>query len=371
MAEVRIEHVYKTFRSKGKEVEAVKDLNLTIRDGEFMVILGPSGCGKTTTLRMIVGLEDITRGKIYIKDRAVNDLTPQERNIAMAFETYALYNHLSVKENLLFPLKARKTPADEQETRLHKIVEMLEMEDILNMKPSQLSGGQQQRVSLGRALIRRPDVFFLDEPLSHLDINLRINARNRIKRLHAESMTTMVLVTHDQLEAMALADRIAVMNFAELQQVGTPRELLDQPVNLFVAGFVGEPAINLLTGRLICEQDEIYITDDAKIRQKTGLKKIDGSGQIVLGIRPHDLIICGEGEADLAGQVEVVEFLGEQKQITFRVGENLLTSIVSVSTKFEQGQNIYFRVRNGKLHVFDKQTERRLDYQHKGVSVCR
>jgi multiple sugar transport system ATP-binding protein len=279
-------------------------------------------------------------------------LTPQERNIAMAFETYALYNHLSVKENLLFPLKARKTPADEQETRLHKIVEMLEMEDILNMKPSQLSGGQQQRVSLGRALIRRPDVFFLDEPLSHLDINLRINARNRIKRLHAESMTTMVLVTHDQLEAMALADRIAVMNFAELQQVGTPRELLDQPVNLFVAGFVGEPAINLLTGRLICEQDEIYITDDAKIR-------------------PHDLIICGEGEADLAGQVEVVEFLGEQKQITFRVGENLLTSIVSVSTKFEQGQNIYFRVRNGKLHVFDKQTERRLDYQHKGVSVCR
>lgn len=365
MAEIKLEHVYKTYRSKGKSVEAVRDLNLVIHEGEFMVLLGPSGCGKTTTLRMIVGLEEISRGRLFIGERLANDLTPQERNVAMAFETYALYNHLSVQENLLFPLKARKVPRDEQAMRLEKIADMLEIQDILQSKPMRLSGGQQQRVSLGRALIRTPDVFLLDEPLSHLDVTLRIATRNRIKRLHAELGTTMIHVTHDQLEAIALADRIAVMNFAELQQVGTPRELIDEPVNLFVAGFVGEPAINLLPGTIVVEDDMMHVDCGERIRFKlnSAYRHAVSAGshkEVIVGIRPHDLLICPEGESDLSGQVEVSEFLGEQKQVTFSINDFSLSSVLPPEVGVAGGQPIHFRVHPERLHLFDKNTEQRL-----------
>ena len=263
MAEVVLRNVKKIYQSKQKkrkeEVLAVKDLNLTIQDGEFLALLGPSGCGKTTTLRMIVGLERITEGEILIDGKVVNDWDPAQRNVAMAFETYALYTHLTVRENLGLCLKAKKVPSSEIAKQVNHVADILKITDILNARPSHLSGGQQQRVSLGRALIRRPSVTMLDEPLSHLDAALRLETRIEIKRIHQRVKGTFIYVTHDQLEALALADRVAVMNFAELQQVGTREELFERPTNVFVADFVGEPPINLYYQSTIEEeQSELY-----------------------------------------------------------------------------------------------------------------
>ncbi|MGD8298216.1 MAG: ABC transporter ATP-binding protein, partial [Desulfobacterales bacterium] len=249
MAEVVLSNVKKIYTTKKKrkrtEVVAVKNLNLTIQDGEFLALLGPSGCGKTTTLRMIVGLETITEGQILIGGKVVNNWTPAQRNVAMAFETYALYSHLSVRDNLGLCLKAKGVAADDIQGQVEQIAEVLRITDILEARSSSLSGGQQQRVSLGRALIRNPSVSLLDEPLSHLDASLRLETRIEIKRIHQRLKGTFIFVTHDQMEALALSDRVAVMNFAELQQVGTRSDLYDRPANVFVADFVGEPPINL------------------------------------------------------------------------------------------------------------------------------
>jgi multiple sugar transport system ATP-binding protein len=292
MAELRLEHIYKTYKGG---VEAVKDLNLTVKNGEFLALLGPSGCGKTSTLRMIVGLEEITRGEMYIGDRLVNKLEPNHRNVALAFETYALYPPLSVYENIAFNLRAKKIAPAEIDKRVKAVAEMLDITDILSRKPAELGGGHKQRISLARALVRDPDVFLMDEPLSHLDAAQRSHMRVELKRLHAQTGRTTILVTHDQLEAVAMAERIAVMNFGVLQQVGAFEEVYNHPVNEFVAGFIGEPPMNFLSCLPVVEGDAIFLTAadaSVKVRLPDALRaKIERAGaqKIDLGIRPVHL----------------------------------------------------------------------------------
>jgi multiple sugar transport system ATP-binding protein len=363
MASVTLKNVYKTYISRKEEVKAVRNLNLEVRDGEFMCLLGPSGCGKTSSMRMIVGLEDVTAGEVYIGDRMVNDLSPQDRNVAMSFETYALYTHLSVKENILFPLKAKRTSEIEQEKRLKMVVGMLEIEDLLERGPSQLSGGQQQRISLARALIREPEVFLLDEPLSHLDVTLRTYTRAQIKHLHDELKTTFIYVTHDQLEAISLADRIAVMNFAELQQVGTREELLDYPINKFVADFIGEPAINFFECTLISDNGSSALKSNngslefpipAKWQDRV---KSHGKTHYTLGIRPHDAVVEEKpNTTKLSGVVDVFEFLGEENHVTTKIDGDILTVVVSPFQFYTVGENVGFYVPNNRVHIFDTET---------------
>jgi multiple sugar transport system ATP-binding protein len=365
MASITLKHVNKTYVSEGKRVEAVRDLSLEIKDGEFVCLLGPSGCGKTSTLRMIAGLEDISGGEIYSGGRLVNHLTPQERNIAMAFETYALYTHLSVRENILFPLQARKTSRGEMQRRLAAVVEMLDLAEILDRSPGNLSGGQQQRVSLGRAIIREPDVFLLDEPLSHLDITQRIALRARIKRLHSELKSTMVYVTHDQEEAISLADRIAVMQTAELQQVGTREELLDFPENLFVADFIGEPPINLLKWDFMQTNGHLALRSrvaNAQIEVPDSWKDYileKKMQKVILGIRPHDLHLIEEpGDAQLTGNVNVFEFLGEANYAHCSVGSDNVTIVVDIHTFLNRGEQVALFVRPNRIHIFDAESEK-------------
>lgn len=374
MATVTLKNVSKTYISKKEEVKAVRDFNLEVKDGEFMCLLGPSGCGKSSTMRMIVGLEEISDGEIYIGERFVNYLTPQQRNVAMSFETYALYTHLSVRENILFPLRAQKVPEEEMKNRLNRVVEMMEISDLLDRGPSQLSGGQQQRISLARALIREPSVFLLDEPLSHLDVTLRTYTRAQIRHLHDELKTTFIYVTHDQLEAISLADRIAVMNFAELQQVGTREELLDYPKNLFVADFIGEPAINLFE----CEMQED--STGLKMKSKNGGFTIEvppkweqrlkehNKKDYVLGIRPHDIEIGqtkNENCSKIKGTVDVFEFLGEENHVTSTVGDTWITAVVDANSFFKVGESIDMYVSYERLHIFDGKTKECLSTKYK------
>ena len=358
MSSITLKHVNKTYMSEGKRVEAVRDLSLEINDGEFVCLLGPSGCGKTSTLRMIAGLEDISGGEIYSGERLVNNLSPQERNVAMAFETYSLYTHLSVRDNILFPLHARKTPKEEMQRRLAAVVEMLDIGEILDRSPRNLSGGQQQRVSLGRAIIREPDVFLLDEPLSHLDISQRIALRTRIKRLHAELKRTMVYVTHDQEEAISLADRIAVMQFAELQQVGTREEQLDLPENLFVADFIGEPPINFLKWDCVRRDGHLFLKSssaNAEIQVPESWKEhLLGQEKVTLGIRPHDIHLVKEaGDTGFAASVNVFEFLGETNYAHCSVGSDSVTVVVDTHTSLHRNDQVTLFIRPERFHIFD------------------
>jgi multiple sugar transport system ATP-binding protein len=321
---------------------------------------------------MIAGLEDISGGEIYSGERLVNNLSPQERNVAMAFETYSLYTHLSVRDNILFPLHARKTPKEEMQRRLAAVVDMLDISEILDRSPRNLSGGQQQRVSLGRAIIREPDVFLLDEPLSHLDISQRIALRARIKRLHAELKRTMVYVTHDQEEAISLADRIAVMQFAELQQVGTREELLDLPENLFVADFIGEPPINLLTWDCVRKDGHLFLKSpsaNAEIQVPESWKEHlleNGREKVTLGIRPHDLHLVKEpGDTGLAGSVNVFEFLGETNYAHCSVGSDSLTVVVDTHTFLHRNEQVTLFVRPERIHIFDGTSEKCISTQLK------
>jgi len=374
MATVTLKNVSKTYISKKEEVRAVRDFNLDVKDGEFMCLLGPSGCGKSSTMRMIVGLEEISGGEIYIGERFVNYLSPQQRNVAMSFETYALYTHLSVKENILFPLRAQKVPEEEMKNRFDRVVSMLDIADLLERGPSQLSGGQQQRVSLARALIREPSVFLLDEPLSHLDVTLRTATRAQIRHLHDELKTTFIYVTHDQLEAISLADRIAVMNFAVLQQVGTREELLDYPKNLFVADFIGEPSINLIECEMAAEKDGLVLKAKDKGFEVPVPKKWEkalrehGKKDYTIGIRPHDIEIGGkkkENHVSITGKVDVFEFLGEENHVTSFVGDSWITSVVGADAFFKEGENIEMYISENRMHIFDSETEECLSTQYK------
>src|SRR5512136_1416787 len=289
MASVTFDHVYKRFG----DVVAVNDLNLQVEDKEFLVFVGPSGCGKTTALRMLAGLEEITQGEIRIADRVVNDVPPKDRDIAMVFQSYALYPHMSVYDNMAFGLKLRKTPKEEIKKRVSKAAETLGIENLLDRKPRQLSGGQRQRVAVGRAIVREPKVFLFDEPLSNLDAKLRVETRANLSKLHQQLQTTFIYVTHDQVEAMTMASRIAVINKGLLQQVDTPQMLYDKPDNLFVAGFIGSPAMNFFKTTLVRQDGKLFVDGGSfKVEVPASHKQAYSNyvnKPVIMGIRPEDI----------------------------------------------------------------------------------
>jgi multiple sugar transport system ATP-binding protein len=358
MATVTFDHVWKRYG----DVVAVKDLNLDIQDEEFLVLVGPSGCGKTTALRMIAGLEEISEGTLKIGDRTVNDLAPKDRDVAMVFQSYALYPHMSVYDNLAFGLKLRKVPKAEIDKRVREAAGTIELSNLLDRKPKQLSGGQRQRVALGRAIVREPAVFLMDEPLSNLDAKLRVQTRAEIARLHQRLRTTVVYVTHDQVEAMTMGDRIAVMNFGVLQQVGPPQELYERPVNKFVAGFIGSPAMNFINmkpdrsnGRFMLKNESLELPVPDRLSQS--LEKTDG--EVTAGIRPeHFRVVDGDGGgqgngATIRATTDVVEFLGNEELLHVRVGDHDLVAIVDASHRVRPGDVLDLWVPLDKIHVFD------------------
>ena len=341
MATVTFDHVYKRYG----DVTAVSDLNLEIGDGEFMVLVGPSGCGKTTSLRMIAGLEEISGGTLRIGDRVVNDVPPKDRDIAMVFQSYALYPHMSVAENLAFGLNLRGTPRAERDARVREAAEMLNLDEVLDRKPAQLSGGQRQRVALGRALVRKPEVFLLDEPLSNLDAKLRLGMRVEIARLHKRIGATMIYVTHDQIEAMTLGDRIVVMHGGEIQQIDAPMRLYEKPANVFVAGFLGSPAMNFFRGSI----------DGARVT-------IADRGDVIVGVRPEDLVLVGDTEPDaLEAILEVVEPVGNEMFLNLRRGDQEIVMRVPPQAMPETGTTLRIAFKPDRVHLFDAKTERRID----------
>ncbi len=346
MAGVVLKNVWKRFG----ETVAVERADLEIRDQEFVVLVGPSGCGKSTTLRMIAGLEEISEGEILIGDRVVNRVSPKDRNIAMVFQNYALYPHWSVYENMAFGLKIRKTPKDEIQRKVNEAAEILDIGHLLERKPKALSGGQRQRVAMGRAIVRDPEVFLFDEPLSNLDAKLRVQMRVEISRLHNRLKTTVIYVTHDQVEAMTLADRIVIMSDARIQQVGTPLELFNHPKNLFVAGFIGSPAMNFLEGTY--EDGAVQIQDSTfPVDPSLGLKAGD---KTTLGIRPHNVVpVDAGGPGRLQAMVDVVEMMGAENYAYLRdAADGALTVRLESETILEEGTQQWFDFPAECTHVF-------------------
>jgi len=360
MANVSIKQINKKY----DDFHAVKDVNLEILDREFLVLVGPSGCGKTTTLRMVAGLESITSGQILIGNTVVNDLPPMDRDIAMVFQNYALYPHMSVFDNMAFGLKMRKFEKSEIVTRVKQAADILGIEQLLHRKPRQLSGGQRQRVALGRAIVRHPQVFLFDEPLSNLDAKLRVQMRVELKKLHQRLGTTAVYVTHDQVEAMTLGDRVVVMKDGWVQQVGEPLELYNKPANRFVAGFIGSPAMNFTgvtlvdgNGRLAVKNQGLEI--EVPEAQAQRLRPFVGRN-LTLGVRPEDLRVANDG--DPAGltfntKVEVVEQLGSEILLDVRVGSDSMVAAVDPTIRARPQDTIRLAVNPLRLHFFDAQTE--------------
>ncbi len=326
----------------------VRAVDLDIADRECIVLLGPSGCGKTTTMRMIAGLEDPTEGEILIGERVVNRLEPKDRDVAMVFQNYGLYPNLSVYENIRFPLKVRRIDPATHDTRVRRAAAMVELGDLLHRRPRELSGGQRQRV----ALVREPAVFLMDEPLSNLDAKLRVSTRAQIKNLQHELRVTTVYVTHDQIEAMTLADRVVVMNKGEIQQIGTPIEIYDRPANTFVAGFIGSPAMNLVTGTLA---GGTFTAPGVRIAGLTGT-----DGPVTLGFRAEDARIAGDGAADITAPIYTVELLGDATLVTVRSGEALVTVKAEKSFRGTIGQSIGFVVPRDACHLFGATTGARI-----------
>jgi len=344
MADVAINEVRKSYGA----VEVIHGLDVMIADGEFVALVGPSGCGKSTLLRMIAGLEPINRGTISIGDRVVNNLPPSERDIAMVFQTYALYPHKSVAENMGFALKVAKVNKAEIDRRVKEAAEILSLTEYLDRKPRHLSGGQRQRVAMGRAIVRDPQVFLFDEPLSNLDAKLRIQMRTEIKELHQRLKTTTVFVTHDQIEAMTLADRIVVMQAGRIEQIGTPLDLYDNPANEFVATFIGAPSMNLLAAEM--NSNKIKISDQI-------FNGPDGSGKVNLGVRPEHLNLADDG---LAMEVKVVEPTGSETMVFLKFEGQDVTAVFRERHAFEAGQIIHLKPDPQHLHVFDAETGARL-----------
>jgi multiple sugar transport system ATP-binding protein len=363
MAEVTLDNVKKIYGRK-PGILAIKGLSLHIQNREFFVFLGPSGCGKTSTLRMIAGLEDISGGTIYFDKKTVNELTPQERNVAMAFENYALYPTLSVRENIAFPLKIRKYSSDSIQKKVEWVAGALQIRDILVKRPFELSGGQQQRVSLARAIVRDAEVFLFDEPLSHLDMKQRHLMRSEIKRLNKDLQNTMIYVTHDQKEAMALADRIAVMNDGELQQVGTPFEIYENPVNEFVAGFIGEPPMNFLNCQILRQNGffELVLNEQiiAKIHQSRLSNQESFPQWVRVGIRPKRINISNSETDTLQATVVIYESIGEKGVLTVRLLDEQIYLITAPNQKYSKGQNIRLSFPIKYLFFFNPETGERL-----------
>lgn len=330
----------------------VKDFNLEIADREFLVLLGPSGCGKTTTMRMIAGLEDVTEGEIYIGDRKVNDLEPKDRDIAMVFQSYGLYPNMTVWENIRFPLKIRKIDPATHEQRVQRAVDMVELQDFVHRRPAALSGGQRQRVALARAIVREPTVFLMDEPLSNLDAKLRVSTRAQIKNLQHELATTTIYVTHDQIEAMTLADRVVVMNQGIVQQVATPRVIYDKPANTFVAGFMGTPAMNLMEGVI---DNGVFRADGVEIE---GLSK-EHSGPVILGFRAEDASLS-DSKAQMGAPVYSMELLGEASMVTMRAGGAIVAIKADKDYLANIGDAVHAAIPAAICHLFDIESGERL-----------
>jgi multiple sugar transport system ATP-binding protein len=371
MATVTFEHISKLYG----QIKAVDDLSLEIREGEFMVLVGPSGCGKTTSLRMIAGLEDISLGTLRIGDRVVNDVPPKDRDIAMVFQSYALYPHMTVRDNLAFGLKLRHVPKQEIERRVNEAAGILDLGRYIDRKPKALSGGQRQRVALGRAIVREPAVFLMDEPLSNLDAKLRVQTRAEIARLHQRLKTTIVYVTHDQVEAMTMGNRIAVMSDGRLQQVGTPQELYDFPLNRFVAGFIGSPSMNFMDvslsgadGSATLDAPGVTIPVPDRFRE---MMRTSGK-TLVAGIRPEhfELGAMAEGaSASVSGVAEVVEYLGNEELLHVTTNSKDLVAIVDSSQRVMPGQNITLRVPLEKVYLFDPESGLTLDARRQTVAA--
>jgi multiple sugar transport system ATP-binding protein len=367
MTEIILDHVSKRY-GKGPDPFAVKDLSLQIRDKEFMVFLGPSGCGKTSTLRMIAGLEKITEGNLSFDGKRVNDLPPQARDIAMAFENYALYPTLTVEDNIAFPLKIRRWPRSRIDEKVAWAAKAVRVEDILHRRPFELSGGQQQRVSLARALVRDPQAFLFDEPLSHLDIKQRQAMRSLIKRLHSQFQKTMVYVTHDQSEAMALANRIAIMQQAELRQVGTPEEILNNPANAFVAGFLGEPAMNFLDVEVRMESGKHASIVCAGGRMADLPGTLDEASRRALaapvqaGIRPHRIEFSETRmrATDVAVEICTYESLGERGILTVRLKSQNLAILTAPDQTFHKARPLWIHCPLEHMYFFSKETGERI-----------
>ena len=361
MASVKLKNVFKTF---GEDIHAVKDFNLEIKDKEFVVLVGPSGCGKSTTLRMIAGLEEITKGEISINDRVVNDIPPKDRDIAMVFQNYALYPHMTVYDNMAFGLKMRKFPKPEIQKRVQDAAEILGIQELLKRKPRQLSGGQRQRVAVGRAIVRHPQVFLFDEPLSNLDAKLRVQMRVELKRLHDRLETTAIYVTHDQVEAMTLGDRVVVMKDGWIQQVGEPLELYGKPRNRFVAGFIGSPAMNFIEATIAGTSGALWV-DSPGMRLRVPPARVARLGAktgqpVTLGIRPEDLrLATGNDPADLSWDalVDVVEPLGSEILLDVKVGNTVIVVRVDPSVRVKVHEKIRIAVIPERMHFFDAQTE--------------
>jgi multiple sugar transport system ATP-binding protein len=337
-------------------VEVIHGVSLSIADGEFVTLVGPSGCGKSTLLRMIAGLESITDGKIKIGARVVNNLPPRDRDIAMVFQNYALYPHKTVEQNMSFGLKLRNTPKDEIQARVKRAADILHVAPYLSRYPRQLSGGQRQRVAMGRAIVRDPQVFLFDEPLSNLDAQLRVQMRAEIKELHQRLKTTTVYVTHDQIEAMTMADRIVVMRDGVVEQMGAPLELYDRPATLFVAGFIGSPSMNLLKGAVAVKGKPVFVTEGGvELPLKSAPPNIDGRA-CIYGIRPEHLAIG----SDFKAEVSVVEPTGSETQVFAKVGGHPIVTVFRDRLSAQPGETLLLSANLDAVHLFDAESGKRL-----------
>src|ERR1041385_398931 len=361
----------RSLNKKYDEVHAVKDVNLDIRDKEFVVLVGPSGCGKTTTLRMVAGLESISSGRVLINDKVVNELAPMDRDIAMVFQNYALYPHMSVYDNMAFGLKMRKFDKAEIQKRVREAADILGIGEYLKRKPRQLSGGQRQRVALGRAIVRHPQVFLFDEPLSNLDAKLRVQMRVELKKLHQRLGTTAIYVTHDQVEAMTLGDRVVVMRDGWVQQVGEPLDLYNTPANKFVAGFIGSPAMNFANVTLSGANGAVYAENSGlriKLPQEIA-QRLNGHSdrEVILGIRPEALMLAGPGGSPdlcLDAFAEGVGQLGSEIVLDMKVGDGMMVGSVEPSLKVKVHDSLRLAMRPSRLHVFDARTEAARSEEH-------
>ena len=365
MASISLKNINKTYPNG---FVAVKDFSLEIADKEFIIFVGPSGCGKSTTLRMIAGLEEITAGELWIGDKLVNDVEPKDRDIAMVFQNYALYPHMSVYDNMAFGLKLRKTPKDQIEKLVSEAAKILGIENLLDRKPKALSGGQRQRVAMGRAIVRNPKVFLMDEPLSNLDAKLRVQMRIEISKLHQKLQTTIIYVTHDQTEAMTLGTRIVVMKDGVIQQVDTPQNLYNMPNNIFVATFIGSPQMNMVESTVVKKGADVYLqfgTNSIKLPEAKAKKLMDGHYEgktVMLGIRPEDvkdeeMFLSSSPDSVVEATVRVYELLGAEVYLYFSVDDFDITARVNPRTTARPGDTIKVAFDLSKLHVFDKETE--------------
>jgi multiple sugar transport system ATP-binding protein len=359
MVEVVLDSVSKFFG----DVKAVDDVDIKVVDKEFLTLLGPSGCGKTTTLRLIAGLEELSGGNIYIGERKVNDVAPKDRNIAMVFQSYALYPHMSVFDNIAFPLKVRKVDKSELNRRVRETAELLEIAELLKRKPKELSGGQRQRVALGRAIVRSPDVFLMDEPLSNLDAKMRVYMRAELKRLQKKLGTTLIYVTHDQIEAMTMSDRVAIMNAGKLQQLDAPETIYNRPDNVWVAGFLGSPSMNFFDctfetrdGGGVLDAGEFSIDVGADVADL--VRKNTAGSEVILGVRPEDITVSKKRQpGSIEASVYVLEPIGDSVIVDANVGKNLVKARADASFIAQIEEKVYLTLNHDKLHIFDKKKQ--------------